>query len=335
MKLVHVFLGLSIILPIQLFGCGQDSSLEPISPPAANIAFVSNRDGTNDVFVMDKNGGNIHNVTNHHGYESDPRWAPDGSRIAYVSTYDFMEYIYVVDIETRDPVKVADPGGLIENYSWAHSGNAIAFISKTDDENYELYTVNSDGSNPVKIFSTDVRIYTVLWTAGDSRLIYETSNRLVSIETDGSNEIVLIDETINTAGCSLSKDGTKIVFSIFHGFGMINIDGSGLQLYELNEGCNNVSLSPDGTKVAFSNTNYIFIVNSDGTDKRKVFSALGKSTKPCWSSDGSQIVFQVRIKKPTLISFDVVSAYIHEDGYINLTDNELENSVEPDWNPVH
>ena len=49
----------------------------------AQIAFVSNRDGDKEIYVMDADAGNLRKLTNNRDGDGDPVWSPDGKRIAF------------------------------------------------------------------------------------------------------------------------------------------------------------------------------------------------------------------------------------------------------------
>ena len=52
------------------------------SPDGTRIAFVSPRSGSHQIWLMDSNGGNLKQLTTT-GFNSIPRWSPDGSYIAF------------------------------------------------------------------------------------------------------------------------------------------------------------------------------------------------------------------------------------------------------------
>ena len=103
---------------------------EPRAPDHAQIVFASDRDGNEDIFVMDLDGTNVRNLTNDPSWDSDPTWAPDGRRIAFVSNREGKRDIYVMDSNGRNVVNITnDPENSDYQPTWSPSGNRIAFTS--------------------------------------------------------------------------------------------------------------------------------------------------------------------------------------------------------------
>jgi len=58
------------------------------SPDGTRIAFKSNRGGSYNLFVMNADGGNVAQLTNHAGNDHDPVWMPDGESLIFASDRD-------------------------------------------------------------------------------------------------------------------------------------------------------------------------------------------------------------------------------------------------------
>lgn len=65
-------------------GAGKDTSPR-WSPNGQRLAFVSDRDGTRQLYVMPLDGGDAVRLTDHPVGAENPRWSPDGRRLAYIA----------------------------------------------------------------------------------------------------------------------------------------------------------------------------------------------------------------------------------------------------------
>ncbi len=80
-----------------IFSEPNTSSGEPaVSPDGSRIAFISDRDGNFEIYVVDVNGKNLRRVTNDAGKDLNPAWSPDGEWIAFASDRNGNFDIYVV-----------------------------------------------------------------------------------------------------------------------------------------------------------------------------------------------------------------------------------------------
>ena len=63
------------------------------------IAFTSDRDGDQDVYVMDHDGSNVTNLTDNATSDDRPAWSPDGLKIAFAANRDGNWEVYVMDAD--------------------------------------------------------------------------------------------------------------------------------------------------------------------------------------------------------------------------------------------
>ena len=121
------------------------------SPDGRKIAFVSGRDGNSNIYVMDADGKNVHQLTDHPVSDTNPAWSPNGRKIAFVSYGDGVDSaIYIMD---------ADGGGIVrlttypaEYPVWSPDGRQLAFHSNKNPEgvpnsDLEIYVIDADGEN--------------------------------------------------------------------------------------------------------------------------------------------------------------------------------------------
>jgi Tol biopolymer transport system component len=128
------------------------------SPDGTRIAFMSDRDGSNEIYVMDTvdtdtdgNGDNSTRLTTNAVDDANPAWSPDGSKIAFRSTRDGNFEIYVMDPAPEGagnlPVNLTLLSPFDGDPNWSPTGSRIAF-SSVRDGNPEIYVMDiADADN--------------------------------------------------------------------------------------------------------------------------------------------------------------------------------------------
>jgi Tol biopolymer transport system component len=82
------------------FDAGSDG-WPALSPDGAQVAFVSDRAGDVDIYVLrvEDPGGSIRQLTDAPGGDYAPTWSPDGTRIAFTSVRSGNTDIWVMDAD--------------------------------------------------------------------------------------------------------------------------------------------------------------------------------------------------------------------------------------------
>ncbi|GDX41054.1 hypothetical protein LBMAG21_13460 [Armatimonadota bacterium] len=148
-----------------------------ISPDGKKIVFCSDRGGDLDIWVMNINGSNAHQLTKRLGYEGGPWWSPDGKRIAFRAFYpttdkqrdDYTSLLklHLIRPSTLDLYVMDADGGNVHQItndskdnvasfapSWTHDGNSLVFASNRSDpkrRKFEVYKINLDGTGLERI----------------------------------------------------------------------------------------------------------------------------------------------------------------------------------------
>ncbi len=156
------------------------------SPDGTRIAFNSYRDGESEVYVMNADGSGKTRLTVNNVYDGMPTWSPDGSQIAYVSLSGGEPNIWVMNANGTGARALAT-----QFYSlhpvWSPDGTRIAYDADGDRDGWqELWIVNSDGSNPQRVYEASTIQTEVLarsWSV-DSR--YVAFTRIFFVEYNGN-----------------------------------------------------------------------------------------------------------------------------------------------------
>ena len=120
------------------------------------IAFVSNRLGEPQIFVMDPDGRNVAWLTQRYPYDAalarEPV-APTGLRRAIVQPDGRgSPQIYLYDHGRGTTTAITHLDGMAYDPAWSPRGEPVAFVS-THQGNDEIYTANSDGSDLQRLTS--------------------------------------------------------------------------------------------------------------------------------------------------------------------------------------
>ena len=170
------------------------------SPNGQQIAFTSaelfneNILANSDIFVMDADGGNPINLTNHDALEQTPDWSPDGHRIAFSSDRDGNWEIHVMNADGANSINLTNHPARDGRPDWSPDGQQIAFTSDRDG-NLEIYVMNVDGTNPVNLTDHPAEDNNSSWSPDGTRIAFESVRddnwEIYVMNADGTNPINL------------------------------------------------------------------------------------------------------------------------------------------------
>ena len=180
----------------------------------------------------------------------------------------------------------------------------IAFVGRKDNSS-EIYTINFDGSNPVRITTCNSLTLLPHWSPDGSKISftsYKDGNPDCYIINPASGKTKKISsfKGLNLPA-SWSSDGKKILL-------VLSRDGNeDIYIKHLDSGkfqrltrarAIDVSpaWSPDGRKIAFvsnrSASPQIFVMDSKGKNIRRLTFEGSYNSSPCWSPDGTRIAYE-------------------------------------------
>jgi TolB protein len=83
--------------PTNLTNHKATDSIPAWSPDGKQIAFVSDRDGNKEIYVMNTDGSKLVNLTKTLDQEDSPTWTLDGKQITYTSSRDGYFELFIMD----------------------------------------------------------------------------------------------------------------------------------------------------------------------------------------------------------------------------------------------
>jgi len=128
---------------------GAEIDVSPTwSPDGRQIAFVSSRTGTPQVYVMGADGSSPRRITFQGGYNTSPCWSPKGDLIAYVGREQGFN-VFTLNLKTNQ-VRQITSGGNNEDPSFSPDGRYLVF-SSTRVGKPALFLADTTGEHQVQL----------------------------------------------------------------------------------------------------------------------------------------------------------------------------------------
>ena len=232
-----------------------------------------------------------------------------------------MGYKSLAAIVLLSAVGFGQPSYQVDSQAIADNGKIV--LASNRDGNYEIYTMNPDGSDQQRLTNNDAMDLYPNWSPDGQKIVFvsdrdnhPTAYNLYIMDADGTNAIRLTTIDARELAPIWSPTGDKIAFSreeVIPGIGfrqdiyVINADGTGLAnlTAERVEKNNRLpSWSPDGTQIIFSSSKFeetyrpdvdaastICFMDADGSEVKVLPVGIMGFGHPELSPDGERIVF--------------------------------------------
>lgn len=148
--LKKLILALVFILNSQLFFAQGTRLLRQPTISSKSIVFVY----ADDLWSVDRDGGDAKRLTSHEGTESFPHFSPDGTKIAFSAQYDGNTDVYVVNADGGEPKRLTFHPSEDIVQGWTPDGKQILFRSGragVPTMINHFYTIGLEGGNETKL----------------------------------------------------------------------------------------------------------------------------------------------------------------------------------------
>ena len=244
--------------------------------------------------------------------DDEPVYSPNGSKIAFTRGGNIRGDICVMNADGTNVVTIVPGADFIisRSPSWSPDGTRLVFFSNRRGAGFELWVVNANGSGLVRlttsiqiggdsqgpIFSADTD---PAWSPDGSKIAFSSNrngpdNELYVMNADGSNPLILTNDSLDDSMAAWSPDSQKIAFTKSNGGGIHIINRDGTNLVPILAFSSWPAWSPDGLRLAFVQgdpaNNFkgnVFIAKTDGTGKIKVTNNPNGARAPSWAPASS------------------------------------------------
>ena len=266
------------------------------------IYFVSSRTGTKEIWVMDYDGQNQHQVTHLGSVSLSPRISPDGSRLAFASLdrSGWSVRMYSLDLGRLVSFPAGTVGGANQSPAWTSDGTKIAFSSSRSGDP-EIWVGDASGGNLHKLTAFRGPDVSPTWNPRTNAQISWVSGRtgepqIYIMDQDGAN-IQRMTDGGYAISPSWAPNGAMLTFSWNRKYGPGAPGGQDIYVMDIaskrwlqlthDAGSNDFpSWAPDGRHIVFERQigghTQIWSMLADGTEQHQL-THVGSNFMPNWS----------------------------------------------------
>ncbi len=261
---------------ISLIVCANICSVLAKAPTTPKILFTSVQDGNYEVYIMNPDGSEQLNLTQHRANDLGAVWSPTGEQILFVSDRGGRRDLYLMDpdgsnvrrVFKREPKRNAYRG----RPTWAPDGKQIAYMHiRWDDDTFTIYTATL-GEQAEDFLVTG---WYPAWSPDGTQIACSIDERLtiINIHTHKQKRLLPKNLLFWQQQPSWSAIGDRLVFA-----------------------WNNNPIPPVAADIRvwdnWQAKQTIYIVNRDGTGLQQLVDEAGPYAQyPAFSPNGDQVLY--------------------------------------------
>ncbi len=227
-------------------------------PFLSRIAFVSDRSGNKEIWVMRWDGSDAQQITNHRSIALSPAWSPDGQWLAFTSFLRGSPQLFILRPTEGYLKALSTLPGVNSSPAFSPDGKLVAFAAGESGET-DVFVVPAEGGTPVRLTRSHAIATQPAWSPSGRQIVYTSS-------VGGSPQLYVMD-----------AEGTNVRRLTFE-----------------DKYADEAAWSPDGVKIAYTtlvDDRFQVAILDLRTNTRTVIPGPGSNESPCWSPDGTILAF--------------------------------------------
>ncbi len=264
MRKKHLFV-LCVLSIVML--CANVCSVFAKAPDTPKIVFTGWRGDNRDIYLMNPDGSEQVNITNHRADDVSPIWSPTGEHILFASDRDGPRDLYLMNPDGSNVRRVFGKSATRGGPAWGPDEKQIAYDHGPPGNRF-IYTGTIDGKKEERM-AIGAR---PTWSPDGTAIVFTSGAlgepwrfSLLNVKTKRLTFFPFPKEPMFVRGPAWSPSGDKLAFS-WH------IDGFREEA--------------------------IYIVNRDGTDPQEIVGDITtRASDPTWSPDGTALLYTQLVNK--------------------------------------
>lgn len=182
-----------------------------IAPDGDRAVFISDRDGSQELWMRGRDGLQSQRLTNHRDRVLDrPVWSVDGERIAYIARSNGVQELFEHTLETRGSAVLVEEAAALRDVVYAGNGRDL-WLVMWDDDRWQLVLCEREAQRSCRLTPTGLAALRVDRGMDGTLWLYQP---------DARGEALVIDEasleTIERVGLPANEgwslQGDRVVF---------------------------------------------------------------------------------------------------------------------------
>src|SRR4051812_40550836 len=292
---------------------------------AGLIVFNTNRDGNYEIYSMNPDGSDLHNLTNNSALDAIPQVSDDGMKVAFASDrgHPGNMDIWLMDIDGSHLVNITHnnlPGATNWDPAPSPDNSKVVYMGPGGAAGYDIWVSDADGAHPHNL-TNGLGGDFASWSDDGTKIVYGTdppgepnNEEIYWMNSDGTGKTRVTNTPGRDSYPAFTPDAQHIAF-------MTDRDGD-REIYRCDlDGSHVVNLtnrhdsvdqvpyySPDGQHISFisyrDGDGEIYVMDADGSNQTRITNNPAQDVYPGWGETPelmTSMTYDFNAPKPRLL----------------------------------